>query len=141
MIIKQLCDEFYPELSSQLSKLENQKKKDQAKKALHSKVIKFYNEDYITYQAPGKSDVVSVKVNNTKILMQKRYMIMSINEAYEIYCNEIDLADQIGRSKFFQLRPQNVIVVRDTPHNVCVCQIHANFINLCLALKKLTGFH
>jgi hypothetical protein len=34
----------------------------------------------------------------------------------------------IGKSKFAQLRPPHIDLERDTPHNVCVCAVHYNFL-------------
>lgn len=104
------------------------------------KVKEFYLRDDITYKSPGKSDSIAVKVpgNNKKIIMQKCYLQMTLSEAYALYKSEIN--DFVGKSKFIQLRPPNVKLVRTIPHNVCVCQMHTNFARMCESLKHVNGF-
>jgi hypothetical protein len=46
----------------------------------------------------------------------------------------------IGKSKFASLRPQHVMLCHETPHNVCVCAVHFNFISVINTLSvKLPG--
>ena len=88
------------------------------------------------------SDVISIKnpENNKREMHQKRYLIMSIREIHMLYNLECQDELKIGKTKVFDLRLQNVMVVSDTPHNVCVCQQHANFTYLCTSLKVIPGF-
>lgn len=53
-------------------------------------------------------------------------MLMKINEVFAVFKEKH--GDIIGRSKFHDLRPKNILPYNETPHNVCVCVIHANFI-------------
>jgi len=94
----------------------------------------FYTSDKISWQAPGKRDVKSCVINGKRVKLQKRFMYMTIPEAYELFKNTAD--HQVSLSKFYDLRPPFVLHVSKTPHNVCVCVIHANFHFLLSVLKK-----
>lgn len=140
IVLNILCGEFNPESTAAIQSKLNIKIL-QARKIVENKVIDFYNCDDISYQTPGKSDVISIRIGNQKTTMQKRYMKMSLGEAYQLYCEyNRDHNKKVGKSKFFELRPKNILVVARTPHNVCVCQIHSNFNNLCSSLKCIRGF-
>ena len=100
-------------------------------------IKEFFCNDEISWQAPGKQDVKSVKnpVSGERNHIQKRYMIMSIGEAFEQF-KDSHPDVTIGKSTFFSLRPQHVLPLADTPHNVCVCKYHCNCINLIEAVSK-----
>lgn len=87
----------------------------------------FYNSDEISWQTPGTRQFKSVKDKETGMRShkQKRYLIMNISEAHQVFQEKFDV--KISRSKFYDLRPENVFPVATTPHNVCVCLLHANF--------------
>lgn len=101
------------------------------------KVVEFYQTDSISRQEPGKRDVVSVKdkQKNTRLLVQKRIMLMTIGEALALFNKQYPLV-KIKRSKFFDLRPQHVLPVSNMPHNVCVCKYHAN---MDFLIKSIAG--
>lgn len=100
-------------------------------------VLDFFHNDEISRQAPGKADVKSVKDPRTgkRNLKQIRHMVMGIKEAYEEFktCYPEMI---ISRSKFFSLRPKNILPVGNMPHNVCVCRYHANATHLIEAIFK-----
>lgn len=97
----------------------------------------FFYRDDVSRQAPGMKDCKTVRDPETgvKVKKQKRTMILTIREAYE-YFKEINPEIDIGKSSFYNLRPTEVLPIADTPHNVCVCTQHANYINLFKSLKK-----
>lgn len=66
--------------------------------------------------------------------------MVTMGEAYEIYLSKESHQTKVGKSYFYDLRPPNIIVVSSTPHNVCVCQKHANFDYKCSSLKHVKGF-
>lgn len=145
LVLKELFSQYYPEASKMLNKSISQKtnilKQNLRKEINHQHARNFYSRSDISYEAPGKSDVMFIKnANKQKELRQKRYMVMTVGEAYDIYKDETDKKNVINRTKFYELRPQNIFVVNETPHNVCVCQSHSNFDYLCKALKSLHGF-
>lgn len=43
----------------------------------------------------------------------------------------------IGKSKFAQLRPENILPNSKLPHTVCMCKYHENFINSVNCLSKV----
>jgi hypothetical protein len=52
---------------------------------------------------------------------------MSVREAHQVFSRE-NPELKIGKSKFAGFRPSYVLPLDETPRNVCVCTIHANFI-------------
>ena len=87
-------------------------------------------------QAPGRKDVISIKTDGVRTSYQKRHMLMTIKEAFQLFVEEYpDL--KIKKSKFFNLRPGYILPVSETPHNVCLCQYHENFLFLIKAMKLL----
>jgi hypothetical protein len=49
----------------------------------------------------------------------QRHMNMTLKEAYQEFLISAP-GMKIGKSKFATLRPSNVLLQADTPHNVCV---------------------
>lgn len=92
-------------------------------------VVEFYSRDVISRQAPGMKNCK--KVDGEKI--QKRYLFSNINETYELYKIEHGESHPIGRTKFAELKPANVLPLNDMPQNVCVCAIHEN-VMLCISV-------
>ena len=76
------------------------------------RIIQFYDRDDITWQAPGRKDVVLIRrVENgvkNKYVLQSRYVLMSLAEAYKQYCQ--DHPNEVGLSKFCDLRPKYIKV-------------------------------
>ena len=106
-------------------------------------VLDFYNNNDITWQAPGLKDRViireigtdAVKVKRTK---QVRYMLMSLKEAHSKF-GESHANTKIGLAKFCELRPKNVKLFDLIPHHVCVCSYHENIHLLLVPLSKHTS--
>jgi len=75
---------------------------------------------------PSKADVITVRsLDGTKLKLQKRHLVMTLGEAYQMYkadCQHLT----IGQSKFASLRPKNVPLTSQMPHNVCSCKYHSN---------------
>lgn len=140
-VVRELLNEFDPEAAKILELRTRMKVKFQEPKE-HKKVKDFYARDDISYQCSGKADYIVVRQpeHNTKIKMQKRYLKMAISELYELYKKDAGNREVVGKSTFFELRPAHVKLTEETPHNVCVCQLHANFAYLCSALKAIKCF-
>lgn len=120
-VVKQLVKETFP-------KFKILPRSSRQNLLLEDKVVEFYQSDGISWQAPGKRDFVSVKdKEGKKVHIQKRYMHMTVEEALEVFRKKYK-DENIGKSKFYSLRPKNVIPMSGTPHTVCVCVTHANFI-------------
>lgn len=83
-------------------------------------------------------DAITVwESNGSKVRKQKRYLMFKLREAFNLFREEG--SDQIGFSKFCSLRPQEVVLSRNTPQDVCLCCIHENFFQLVFALSKRTN--
>ncbi|KAG8192006.1 hypothetical protein JTE90_001740 [Oedothorax gibbosus] len=96
-------------------------------------VIDFFNDDRVSSQAPGMKDFVICRENGNKIKMQKRYLYLTLKETYALFCEE-NSDIKIGLSNFCIQRPINVLLGKNIPHNVCLCQKHEN---IRLLLKVL----
>lgn len=95
-------------------KLAPRKLTDEGKKL----ICVFYNRDDISRQMPGIKDVKTVKSNTgMKMRVQKRTMIMSIREAFEIF-KETHPEISIGKTVFYNERPAHILTINDTSHNV-----------------------
>lgn len=82
----------------------------------------FYQNDNVSVQSSGKKDTVIIEGK----LVAKRFMLMTVSEAYELFKKE-NPSETIGKSTFFKIRPRHVQLVSKMPHNMCVCVYHANF--------------
>lgn len=79
----------------------------------------------------------SVKIDGKKCEHKEiRHMNMTVSEAFFLFVNQFPNL-KIKHSKFFV---QHVLLVSETPHNVCVCRYHANFQFLIDSTKHLIGF-
>ena len=52
------------------------------------KIQKFYTNDEISWQAPGKRDTKTVKENGVNVKYQKRHLLYNIREVYELFIQE-----------------------------------------------------
>ena len=105
-------------------------------------VSTFYVSNEVSWQAPGRKDYITIREKDStgkqvKRVEQTRYMLMSLKEAYAIFCeNNPDV--KVGLAKFCEFRPVNVKLFDALPHHVCVCQYHENVRLLLEALKDHT---
>lgn len=101
------------------------------------KVLAFYESDTVSRQAPGKRDKKSVKdpVTGKRSLVQIRHMLVTIGEAFEMFKLENENSN-ISKSKFYKLRPENILPVSQMPHNVCVCKYHYNFSSIFCSIAN-----
>ena len=98
-------------------------------------VYAFYLRDDISRQCPGRKDSVIVRNGNTKETLQKRHLLLSILECYSLF-KESHAGMKIGKSKFAECRPKQVLLMSQIPQNVCICQHH---VNISLLLAPLSG--
>lgn len=94
-------------------------------------VTDFYQELDISWMTPDRNDYTIVIKMNGKERVQRRYLMMTVGDAYAVFCVKFPNW-KIGLSRFASLRPANVLWF---PHNVCVCQYHENLSLLLEALK------
>ena len=99
---------------------------------IQESVEAFYNKEDISKWTPGKQEVISVKDSSTG---KKVYLQLTLLELYAVFKAE-NPDIKIGKSKFCSLRPKNVLLSSETPHNICLCTYHENIIMILEALHK-----
>jgi hypothetical protein len=128
-------------------------KREQRSISIESKksVTQFYNRDDISYQMPGKRDCITVDDDNgQRITLQKRILLFSIREAYQLFLAENKHANvSLSATSFSELRPIHVLVQSSMSHRNCLCSYHEN-VNLllkslskhinCVSLNSLQAF-
>ena len=102
------------------------------------RVIDFYNDDEVSRVCPGKKDFVSViNSEGKREHVQKRLLLANLRELYLHFKEKSGDEDNIGFSKFCELRPRWCITVgAKGTHSVCVCEQHQN---VKLLLASLPG--
>ena len=99
-------------------------------------VRNFYLREDISRMLPGKKDYVSVKLADGKREhRQKRLLLFKIGEVHELFKEESNV--QIGKSKFAELWPSQVIPSSPIDHEVCICKYHENIDLLLQGLSRL----
>jgi len=97
-------------------------------------VINFYYRPDIVYTMPGmKDEMVVWDKEGNKERRRKYFLTMFLREAYAIYANET--LQPVSFSKFANLRPQNVLLLKNSPPDQCKCLIHENLRQRLLGLK------
>lgn len=100
-----------------------------------AKVTGFYFNDEISRASPNVKDYVMVKEGNKRKKVSVKHLMYPIKEVYAMFCEENpDL--KVSVSKFFNLRPVNVLSFTKMPHNVCCCHIHENVRFMLKSLQK-----
>ena len=119
------------------NKLEKPKRnREGVGKETEMKIVSFYSRDDISWAAPGMKDSQVVKSSNgVKDVQQKRFLTMNIMEAFQLFKAENRDVD-VGKSKFFTLRPQHIQLMANIPHNVCICKQHGNIDSLLQGIGK-----
>lgn len=95
----------------------------------------FYLSEDISVQSANKKDTVIFD----KEIVSKRFMILTVSEAYETYKKKVK-EESVSKTVFFECRPKNVQLCSKMPHNMCVCIYHANFSFLLQGCAKLVKF-
>lgn len=100
-------------------------------------VQEFYRSDNISRSCPGIKEYTTINENGVKEKVQRRLVMMNLNEAFEQFKIE-NPEKQIGFSKFAELRPKECVLAGQTHgiHVVCVCEKHQNVSLKFDALKK-----
>ena len=97
-------------------------------------VQNFYLRDDILYQLPGKRDSIVIReADRSKTIHQKRILLSSLLENYELFIEE-NSNISISRSSFAELRPPFVIPKAALAHRNCLYLYREN---ICLLLKSL----
>jgi len=96
-------------------------------KGNHEKVNEFYFRSDIVYTMPGKGDEMTVWDDNGKHKLRKYYLTMFLKEAYALYLETCQNDEEIcSFATFCKLRPQNVLLLGNSPKDQCKCQVHEN---------------
>ena len=85
----------------------------------------FYSRHDISRETPGMNDTVIIRTAGIKEIKRQAKAVFDVQVERSI-CH--------GFSTFCNLRPVNVLLSRSTPHDMCLCQTHENFIRLANAL-------
>ena len=138
VVVKELASSLGVNIKRDVSELPFQSKNQLAIETTN-KIKEFYERDDISRMMPGKADCITVKTaDGGKEIRQKRHLIMTVSEAYQLFKENFPELT-VGKSKFAALRPQHVLLVSKTPHNVCQCRYHSNVILILESLhKKIT---
>lgn len=91
------------------------------------RVHEFYCSEKISRPCPGIREYVSHKINGEKVKIQRRLILMNLNEAFQIFKTE-NPEHKIGFSKFAAVRPKQCVLAGSTHgiHTTCVCVYHQN---------------
>ena len=92
------------------------------------------------FALPGMKDQITIWENGIKKCKRKYYLTLAIflQESYKIY-TELPLSHKVKFSKFGDLCPKNVFLLKQSPLGKCKCIIHnSNFIN---KLKAVSIFY
>ncbi|KYN27544.1 hypothetical protein ALC57_03063 [Trachymyrmex cornetzi] len=90
------------------------------------KVHEFYTSDLHSRLMPGVKDVVSLKIDGKRSLVQKRLLLLGLKELHALF-KECNAEHKISFSAFAKLKPKNCILAGAAgTHSVCICTIHQN---------------
>lgn len=92
-----------------------------AKTAINE-VNNFFLSSDISIQSAGRKDTLIVDGE----AISKRFMLITVGEAYEIYKKECT-GEPVSKTTFYGCRPSHIQLSSKMPHNMCVCVHHANF--------------
>jgi hypothetical protein len=98
----------------------------------------FYESDIISRQLPGRKDYITVVKNGRKERVQKKILMTTVMEAFQQF-KLMNPDVKIGKSKFANLRPKNVVPITEKDHTVCCCSYHENFEMLFNGIGQLQG--
>ena len=95
----------------------------------------FYFQTNIVYTSPGVKDVMTVWEGGKKTKLRRYYLELTVNEVFALFKEKYPDV-KVGKSKFFQLKPPNVLHMSKSPKDQCKCVLHENF-RLLLAPFKI----
>ena len=105
--------------------------------SLKNDVLSFYKDNFNSKILPGKKDVISVKIDGKRKMEQKRLILYSLRELYNLF-RKSHPNSKISFSFFCKLRPKEVVLPGASgTHIVCVCTIHQNIILMIEAIADL----
>ena len=125
-VVGGLAKRFGMELEEKASNNVNNTNPRVLAEEIRQSISEFYFRTDLVYTAPGKDDFVTVREKGEKLKKRKYYLTVFLREAFAMF-KELNPDVKIGFSKFCELRPTNVLLLKETPHEVCKCQIHEDF--------------
>ena len=88
-------------------------------------VMDFYFRPDVVYTMPGmKDEMVAWDSDGNKQRKRKYFLTMFLHEAFIIYRSEVD--EPVSFAKFCELRPENVLLLKNSPNDQCKCLTHEN---------------
>lgn len=90
-------------------------------------MIEFHRSENISRPCPGIREFRRIKINGEYEKVQRRLILVNLNEAFEIFKQE-NPGDKIGFSKFASVKPEECVLAGSTHgiHTTCVCVKHQN---------------
>ena len=99
-------------------------------------VMDLYFRPDVVYTMPGmKDEMFAWDSDGNKQRKRKYFLTMFLREAFTIYRSEVD--EPVSFAKFCELRPENVILLKNSPNDQCKCLTHEN-LRLRLTGLKVT---
>ena len=98
--------------------------------------MNFFCDDETSSVSLNVKDFVTIYRDEKKLKLKVRYMQFTVKEAYQKFKKQ-NLGDQIGFSKFAELKLTHVRSLTKIAHNVCCFLIHENMHMALESLKKL----
>lgn len=102
--------------------------------AVAKKVRKFYEQDDVSTQSPGKKDYIT----RNKIQKQKRYLQNSLKYLHKKFCEDSEFV--ISYTSFCRLKPFWVVSKHVSERDTCLCKKCENITLIHNALKKVNLF-
>ena len=99
-----------------------------------SKVRDFFYQTNIVYTTPGQKDEMAIWEGGKKIKLRKFYLELTVKEAFALFMEQYPNV-KVGLSKFFELKPKNVLHMSKAPNDQCKCITHENFRLMLKPLK------
>jgi hypothetical protein len=93
-------------------------------------VVKFFQQDDVSVQAPGKKDCIT----KNKVKKQKRFLCNSLKFLYRKFCEENEFL--ISYASFCRMRPFWVVNMKISERDTCLCQKCENISLLFQTLRK-----
>ena len=133
--VKELYNELTPRSKKRITNPKKNSGGNAVSRETEEFVKTFYEDDSNSPITPDKKDVLSDrnKENNAKEKARKRLLLEDIEKLHKNYNNQHP-NNQIGKPKFFELRPTWVIPVQKQSQDVRKCVYHENIDLICTAL-------
>ena len=102
---------------------------------LVEKVTKFFLRSDVVWTSPSVKDEMTLwDDSGKKYKLRKYYLEMTVDEAFALFKKE-NPNEKIGRSKFYELKPKNVLLMKDSPADQCKCAVHETYRMLLVPFK------